>query len=340
MAFLDNSGDIILDAVLTDVGRRRMANGNFQIRKFALGDDEINYAQYVLDHPSGSAYSDLEILQTPIFEAVTAENSAVNYGLLAIARTDLLYLPTLKFNYEMNDNHAVRSYNKMVYLAVNEETLARVKSSAASPPSALGNLGQRVLYAGMTEGRQLYFESGIDTPDHSANPTSRHNLITAVGMLDTKFTVDVDNRFITAVFNLKTEGVFSAPVDSTEPAVTAFRNESAGGSSTSTNLTDYVNYQVNGLNNMLYTPSGDREDPSVLAGPRGTAGSINFDVLTDMKSAAAAGTPNEFVKYGKLGQTVFGGSDTYDYIDTTVYIRGNSSTATAQIPIRIIRYAG
>ena len=31
MAFLDNSGDIILDAVLTDVGRERMANGQFQI---------------------------------------------------------------------------------------------------------------------------------------------------------------------------------------------------------------------------------------------------------------------------------------------------------------------
>ena len=31
MAFLDNSGDIILDAVLTDVGRKRMAKGNFRI---------------------------------------------------------------------------------------------------------------------------------------------------------------------------------------------------------------------------------------------------------------------------------------------------------------------
>jgi len=43
MAFLDNSGDIILDAVLTDLGRERMAAGNFNIAKFALGDEEINY---------------------------------------------------------------------------------------------------------------------------------------------------------------------------------------------------------------------------------------------------------------------------------------------------------
>jgi len=55
MAFLDNSGDIILDAVLTDVGRKRMAAGNFRITKFTLGDDEIDYSLYNKDHPSGSA---------------------------------------------------------------------------------------------------------------------------------------------------------------------------------------------------------------------------------------------------------------------------------------------
>ena len=44
MAFLDNSGDIILDAVLTDTGRFRLAkgDGSFKITRFDLGDDEIN----------------------------------------------------------------------------------------------------------------------------------------------------------------------------------------------------------------------------------------------------------------------------------------------------------
>ena len=38
MGFLDNSGNIILDAVLTDEGRRRLAlgNGQFRISKFGL----------------------------------------------------------------------------------------------------------------------------------------------------------------------------------------------------------------------------------------------------------------------------------------------------------------
>ena len=340
MSFLDNSGDIILDAVLTETGRRRMAEGNFKITKFALGDDEINYKTYKLNHPSGSAYSDLEILQTPIFEAVTAESSAVNYGLLSITRTDLLYLPSIKFNYEMSDTTAVQQHNKMVYLAVNDETYARVKSVTASPSAALGKLGERCLASGQSNGRQIYWESGIDSTDQPANPTTRYNLITSVGMLDTAFTVDVDQRFIHGLLQLSGDTTFSAPVDSTADAVIPFNNVSAGGSSTSTNLTNYVNFQVRGVNNMLYKPSGDRIDRSVLAGPRGTGASLNFLVPQELKDTAAAGTPTLFTQYGITGQTVFGGSDTYDIIDTTVYIRGNASTATAQIPLRILRYAG
>ena len=96
MAFLDNSGDIILDAVLTDLGRKRMAEGNFRITQFALGDDEIDYSLYNKSHASGSAYYDLEILQTPVFEAFTRENSNINYGLLTFDGNDqLFYLPKL-----------------------------------------------------------------------------------------------------------------------------------------------------------------------------------------------------------------------------------------------------
>ena len=88
MAFLDNSGDIILDAVLTEVGRKRMSQGNFRITKFALGDDEINYELYDKNHPSGSAYFDLEILQTPILESTTGINANINYGLLSISNSN------------------------------------------------------------------------------------------------------------------------------------------------------------------------------------------------------------------------------------------------------------
>ena len=64
MGFQDNSGDIILDVVLTDEGRKRLAkgDGSFEIVKFGCGDDEINYGLY--DLTASTAYNDLEILQT------------------------------------------------------------------------------------------------------------------------------------------------------------------------------------------------------------------------------------------------------------------------------------
>ena len=46
MGFLDHStNNIIVDAVLTDIGRQQLAanDGSFRISQFALGDDEIDY---------------------------------------------------------------------------------------------------------------------------------------------------------------------------------------------------------------------------------------------------------------------------------------------------------
>ena len=48
MGFLDHStNNIIVDAVLTDLGRKRLSqnDGSFSIVKFALGDDEIDYSK-------------------------------------------------------------------------------------------------------------------------------------------------------------------------------------------------------------------------------------------------------------------------------------------------------
>ena len=123
MAFLDNSGDIILDAVLTDIGRLRLSQGNFQIRKFALGDDEIQYNLFDKNHASGSAYYDLEILQTPIEIAKTKAGN-IHYGLLSMTNNNILYMPALEMN-ELTDQSIIK-YNKQVLLAVNTETRNKI----------------------------------------------------------------------------------------------------------------------------------------------------------------------------------------------------------------------
>ena len=92
MAFLDNSGDIILDAVLTDAGRKRLAegNGSFRITKYAFGDDEINYGNYDTTSASGSAYYDLQILQTPVLEAFTNNTATMRSKLISLTNNNIL----------------------------------------------------------------------------------------------------------------------------------------------------------------------------------------------------------------------------------------------------------
>ena len=124
MAFLDNSGDIILDAVLTDTGRRRLArgDGSFKIAKFALGDGEINYRLYDPGHASGSAYYDLEILQTPVLEAFTDPEASMHHRLVTLTRNDVLHMPVLQL-FERTDFGSVRHSGTNAFLiAVDSET--------------------------------------------------------------------------------------------------------------------------------------------------------------------------------------------------------------------------
>ena len=107
MAFLDNSGDIILDAVITDIGRMRMAqgDGSFKVNYFKLGDDEINYGLINLAHTGGNAYYDLEIRQTPILESFSNNAASLKSTLISYTNPNLLYLPELIWNTNQNKTY-------------------------------------------------------------------------------------------------------------------------------------------------------------------------------------------------------------------------------------------
>tara|TARA_R110000796_G_scaffold5103_1_gene19343 strand:- start:3141 stop:4073 length:933 start_codon:yes stop_codon:yes gene_type:complete len=120
MGFQDNSGDIILDVVLTDEGRKRLAraDGSFEIVKFGCADDEINYGLF--NTATGSAYQDLSILQTPILEAFTNNASSMKSMLVSIPRTDILFMPILRLN-EKQTQTAASTLGPFV-VAVNADT--------------------------------------------------------------------------------------------------------------------------------------------------------------------------------------------------------------------------
>ena len=84
MAYIDNQ-TITVDAILTKKGRELLAqNGNLNITSFALADDEIDYTLYQPNHPNGSAFYDLAIRNTPVFEPVSDETQVMKYKLVSL----------------------------------------------------------------------------------------------------------------------------------------------------------------------------------------------------------------------------------------------------------------
>jgi len=95
MGLLNNGGDILVDSVLTDTGREFLArnDGSFEIVRYSFGDDEIDYTLFVSN--ASSLQQDVNIMNTPIFEANINEKIALKYQLISISNPDLKYLPTL-----------------------------------------------------------------------------------------------------------------------------------------------------------------------------------------------------------------------------------------------------
>jgi len=103
MGFLDHStNNLILDAVLTDVGRQFLArnDGSFSIHKFALGDDEINYT--VVGKYGRTVGSEKIEKNTPVFEALTNQATAQKYKLISVSNPNLLRLPIMSLSGDAN----------------------------------------------------------------------------------------------------------------------------------------------------------------------------------------------------------------------------------------------
>lgn len=95
MGFLDNSGAIFIDAVLTDEGRERLArnDGSFAVVRYRFGDDEIDYRFW--NELTGSDSKDRKILDSPVFEAFTNEAIALRDPLITIRNSRLQFLPQM-----------------------------------------------------------------------------------------------------------------------------------------------------------------------------------------------------------------------------------------------------
>jgi hypothetical protein len=121
MGFLDHStNNLILDAVLTDVGRQFLArnDGSFSIHKFALGDDEVNYG--IIAKYGRTVGKEKIEKNTPILEALTNQTHSQKYKLVSVSNPNLLRLPTLSLSGDSN----VDATNSIITLGRNAQKTA------------------------------------------------------------------------------------------------------------------------------------------------------------------------------------------------------------------------
>ena len=308
MAFLDNSGDIILDAVLTDTGRKRLAqgDGSFRITKFALGDDEIDYELYNNQNSSGSAYYDLEIMQTPVLEAFTNNTSNMNSKLITITRTNLLYLPVLKRNSKAGIQNAGAGTLGTILIGADNDTVTELNTlqdASTINDFINGNNG--------TDKKGIRIDQGLDAKAMIGQRLSSD-------LIETQYMIEIDNR-LGIVTNV------SANPNNIVDAVPSFIDDDQVASyylSFGTD-SDYIE--------MLPTDTSGRTNTrQVITGARGTK--IKFSV----KASLDLNNTGNFL-FTRLGSTTTIGSTDFYYIDTNIRISGVTTGYRIDIPVRFVK---
>ena len=328
MGFLDNSGDIILDAVLTDTGRMRLArgDGSFKIVKFALSDDEINYELYRNSnhangaHPSGSAYYDLDILQTPVLEAFTNNTSLMKSKLISVPRTNLLYLPILKLNEARGDyarNTTATQANGFFAITVDTDTS---RAFDASTNAGIFETTNGTINGTTGDGTIVRIDQGLDTADISPRRDLDADLI------ETQYIIEMDNRLgniVPATATSRRGAAAATPAFIDDDNIAAY------------NLSLRTDTSFISRNTSKETKGSGT--PEVLEGPRGTV--LQFKIKASVqlqdgnKLFERIGTKDSsWTPTGKSAVTVH-------YIDTIVRVTGGTTGYRIDIPVRFVKKA-
>ena len=190
MAYID-SQTITVDAVLTQKGRQLLAqNGNLNIVSFALADDELDYTLYQPNHPQGSAFYDIALRNTPVFEPLTDETQVMKYKLVTLNQGvtsipvitiaqdkilvtsnytgDIIINPSTNPAYNLQAGYTAILGNKNVGILIVQQTNA-VNSVSNTVPTFAGDIN--VASAQVVVGNSFRF-----VPNSGLNTTTTTNL--------------------------------------------------------------------------------------------------------------------------------------------------------------------
>lgn len=314
MGFLDNSGDIILDAVLTDHGRKVLAkgDGSFQITKFALGDEEVDYSLYDTTNTNGSAYYDLEILQTPILEAFTDNAVSMKSKLVTYESLELLYLPVIKLNEIIDGSTTARHSSGSFIVAV--DGLTENDNGSTSTQNGIGYDSTGTAIAGIlfgqttSTGGRIRLDQGLDT-----NAITPAQTLSA-DMVEESYTIQIDNR----LGNIRTVAGGNVSLDYIDDD----------------NIAYYTVTSEDGvITNNPNTNTGGAGQ--VIEGPRGTI--LEFKIGSSLSLQTSTYLFTQLGSTSRLDNRAGSSSEVY-HIDTLVRVTGMNTGYTIDVPVRFVKF--
>jgi len=329
MAFLNNSGDIILDAVLTDAGRQRMARGEFKIVKFAFSDEEINYQLYESSHASGSAFADLSIMQTPILEAFTNNTSLMKTKLISLSRNNILYLPIFRLNNKAKIGTITKGgesdHNSGYYLTADKATTEVVNfnlSQGYFPGSDITNNIRQ------SKSKFIFIDQGLDT---GGEPPITEDM--PEDLIETAFLVRVDHRLLRLHGS---DGIVDYP---------ALRHSFVDDDAIATYYISSTNAAVEGPRDVTGNTPGEigttKKAKEMFNGPLGNRLRLMVQPSPNVKQSTALFTElgSDGGAHTTIGITPNTGETiaNHKFIDTLVNVVGVTTGYSIDIPIRIIK---
>lgn len=312
MAFLDNSGDIILDAVLTDAGRARLArgDGSFKIVKYAFADDEIDYSKYNLNHENGSAYFDIEILKTPVIEALTNNTSTMKNRLLSIPKTNLLYLPSMLLNQGTSGTSLSPESSTTNTYIVSVDSQTDQMFSGDNKLFGSFNLKQNGIFLSNTDLTANQTDPKVIISDQGMNTTAvPKNFAIDPTLKETQYIIEIDNRLGTIADS------------QSGPQAYSFLDDD--------NIASYSFGTDSGLVTSL-----NSSDESPVQGARGTRLSFRINPSIELNSSTYL-----FTLLGSQVSIGFNSeaAQTFHRIDSNVRITGATTGYRLNVPITFLK---
>lgn len=309
MGFLTNQTTVV-DAILTDEGRRRIAEGTFEVAKFSFSDDEIVYSKaQQTNYPS-------KFNETPIFEAISENTRAIKYKLLSMdgSYTHLTSTQLVTQSGAQNGTQQASAPNAGYYVIIATEATYDdhyQSGTVAVPDGFLPGYSKKLI--SKSENNYIKIDHGLND-DGQDNATYPYDQALPSELSETQFMVKLDYRLGRII---TVDGIEIRPeyIDD-----------------------DFIANYIITTNSYpeLFETLVAEYNASPIKGSRGLRLKLPVAAATNINTASTA-------IWTDLGRSVSGffsnGTTTARVIDATLEVQGMTTSVNITVPLRFVKNA-